>query len=78
MIEENFRVLISTIHDKKSVQAVIIDVDFNLCFTKLARAQLYLKYNPDCILIRGATDKNLPITPDFQFMGMCITFMIYK
>lgn len=61
--------MIKNVFDKKSVQAVIIDADMNLSYAKLVKAELYLKYQPDCLFIKGATDKFLPVTPEFSFMG---------
>ncbi|XP_064556732.1 uncharacterized protein LOC135441166 [Drosophila montana] len=41
------------------VQAVIIDVDFNLTATKLMHAQFQLK-NPNCLFLAGAADALIP------------------
>ncbi|KAH8276082.1 hypothetical protein KR018_002379, partial [Drosophila ironensis] len=41
------------------VQAVIIDVDFNLSAAKLMRAHVQLQ-NPECIFIAGAADAFIP------------------
>ncbi|XP_034489676.1 4-nitrophenylphosphatase [Drosophila innubila] len=42
-----------------TVQAVIIDVDFNLTATKLMRAHVQLQ-NPECLFLAGAADAMIP------------------
>ncbi|XP_055532633.1 uncharacterized protein LOC129722855 [Wyeomyia smithii] len=66
---ETLRNIISVVHDKKPVKAVIIDYDYNCNNIKLMRAQLYLKSDSDCLLIAGATDYSVPVTSDFQVLG---------
>lgn len=41
------------------VDAVIIDVDFNLTATKLMRAHVQLQ-NPNCLFLAGAADALIP------------------
>lgn len=50
------------------VKAVIVDFDFNLSYLKLVKANFYLR-NPECLLICGATDSQLPITKDLSILG---------
>ncbi|XP_055615784.1 uncharacterized protein LOC129761948 [Toxorhynchites rutilus septentrionalis] len=68
-VEESFKKILATVNDKAPVKAVIVDVDFNLNYPKLLRAELYLKGNPECLLIAGATDKLLHVKHDFKVMG---------
>ncbi|XP_065082678.1 uncharacterized protein LOC135705049 [Ochlerotatus camptorhynchus] len=66
---EALRLIIPVIHDKKPVKAVIVDYDFNCSHTKLLRAELYLKTNPECMLIAGATDRSISITQQLEVIG---------
>ncbi|XP_065083324.1 uncharacterized protein LOC135705502 [Ochlerotatus camptorhynchus] len=68
-LEESFKKIIATIHDRAPVRAVVVDVDFNINYPKLMRAELYLKNDPDCLLIAGATDKVLHAKRDFNLIG---------
>ncbi|XP_058819557.1 uncharacterized protein LOC131682228 [Topomyia yanbarensis] len=68
-LEESFKKIIATVHDRSPVRAVIVDVDFNLNYPKLLRAELYLKNDPNCLLIAGATDKLLHAKRDFDLIG---------
>lgn len=68
-LEESFKKIISTIHDRAPVRAVVVDVDFNINYPKLLRAELYLKNDPECLLIAGATDKVLHAKRDFNLIG---------
>lgn len=54
-MENSVPILYKLIKDEKPVKAVICEVDFNLSWAKLVRAQQYLM-NPDCLFIVGATD----------------------
>ncbi|XP_017086098.1 pyridoxal phosphate phosphatase-like [Drosophila eugracilis] len=67
-IESNYASLAKHIFDQQEVRAVIIDVDFNLSYTKLARAHQYLR-NQECLLIGGASDIMLPVAKDLKIMG---------
>lgn len=58
----------SNIVDREPVKAVIIDFDFNMTYTKLTKANFYLR-QPDCLLIGGATDSILPVSKDFSILG---------
>ncbi|ALC48193.1 CG10352 [Drosophila busckii] len=49
----------AAIYDAEPVQAVVIDVDFNLSASKLMRAQLQLQ-NPNCLFLAGAADVKIP------------------
>ncbi|XP_046802398.1 4-nitrophenylphosphatase isoform X1 [Lucilia cuprina] len=51
--------LYHAIYTQEEVNAVIIDVDFNLTAWKLMRAQVHLK-NPQCLFIAGAADPQIP------------------
>ncbi|XP_053689889.1 uncharacterized protein LOC128738626 [Sabethes cyaneus] len=66
---EVIRHIISVVYDKKPVKAVIVDYDYNCNNTKLMRAQIYLQTDPDCMLIAGATDHRVAVTPEFQMLG---------
>ncbi|XP_062547734.1 uncharacterized protein LOC134213123 [Armigeres subalbatus] len=68
-LEESFKKIIATVHDRAPVKAVVIDVDFNINYPKLLRAELYLKNDPDCLFIAGATDKVLHARKDFNLIG---------
>lgn len=48
---------------------MIVDVDFNLSGPKFMRAHQYLKSNPSCKYIVGASDKILPIRPGVEVLG---------
>ncbi|XP_016992890.2 chronophin-like isoform X2 [Drosophila takahashii] len=67
-IEGSFASLAEHIFDRQEVRAVVIDVDFNLSYPKLARAHQYLRH-PDCLLIGGATDILLPVAKDVNILG---------
>lgn len=60
-LEESFKKIIATVNDRAPVRAVIVDVDFNVNYPKLLRAEFYLKRDPECLLIAGATDKVLNV-----------------
>lgn len=66
---ESLRLIIPVIHDKKPVKAVIVDHDFNFNHTKLLRAEMYLRNDPDCLLIAGAIDCRVSVTPNFSVIG---------
>lgn len=68
-LEESFKKIVATIHDRAPVRAVVVDVDFNLNYPKLLRAELYLKNDPGCLLIAGAVDKVLHAKRDFDLIG---------
>ncbi|XP_038120969.1 phosphoglycolate phosphatase 2-like [Culex quinquefasciatus] len=66
---ESLRLIIPVIRDKKPVKAVIVDHDFNCNHTKLLRAEMYLKSDPDCLLIGGGIDCRVSVTPNFTVLG---------
>ncbi|XP_058834999.1 glycerol-3-phosphate phosphatase-like [Topomyia yanbarensis] len=66
---EMIRLIAPVIYDKKPVKAVIIDFDYNCNNIKLLRAQMYLKGNPDCMLIAGPTDYTVAVSTGFQILG---------
>ncbi|KXJ84480.1 hypothetical protein RP20_CCG004826 [Aedes albopictus] len=66
---ESLRLIIPVIHDKKPVKAVVVDYDFNCNHTKMLRAELYLKGDPECLLIAGATDRSISITQQCEVLG---------
>ncbi|XP_055585599.1 uncharacterized protein LOC129738419 [Uranotaenia lowii] len=68
-MEESFRKIIATVNDKAPVGAVIIDVDFNMNYPKLMRAEFYLKRDPNCLLLAGATDRALHVRPGMNVIG---------
>lgn len=50
------------------MKAVIFDVEFNYNYAKYMRAEHYLK-DPECILIAGATDRNMSLGKGLNFAG---------
>ncbi|XP_023034864.1 chronophin isoform X1 [Drosophila willistoni] len=56
---ESVRDLHEAIYGGSAVQAVIIDVDFNLSAAKIMRAQVQLQ-NPECLFLAGAADARIP------------------
>lgn len=68
-LEESFKKIIATVHDRAPVRAVVIDVDFNVNYPKLLRAEMYLKNDSKCLLIAGATDKVLHARKGFNLIG---------
>lgn len=54
-INDDVHSLWNVILDKKPVDAVIIDFDFNLNMKQLIRAQIYLR-DPKCLFLSCATD----------------------
>lgn len=69
-LEESFRKIIATVQDGAPVRAVIVDVDFNVNYPKLLRAEFYLKADPaGCLLIAGATDRVLNTGREFDLIG---------
>lgn len=66
LCEEREGIIIKSIPDlheaifgSEAVEAVIIDVDFNLSATKLMRAHVQLQ-NPNCLFLAGAADAMIP------------------
>lgn len=58
--EENGKKFLEYIVDNEPVEAVVLDMDYNLTRMKLIRAELYLK-NPKCDFFVGITDMKYPI-----------------
>ncbi|KAM8721527.1 hypothetical protein ACLKA7_007413 [Drosophila subpalustris] len=56
---ESIADLHGAIFGAETVQAVVIDVDFNLSATKLMRAHVQLQ-NPNCLFLAGAADAMIP------------------
>ncbi|KAH8413905.1 hypothetical protein KR215_012111 [Drosophila sulfurigaster] len=56
---ESIADLRDAIYGRQEVQAVVIDVDFNLSATKLMRAHIQLQ-NPNCLFLAGAADAMIP------------------
>lgn len=77
-MEDNLPTMIRTVHDQKKINAVVIDVDFNLSYAKLLRAEFYVKLQPDCLFIKGLTDKKISVTPELSFMGKNIFIILYN
>lgn len=69
MQPESLSLIIPTIFDRKLVKAVVIDYDYNFNYPKLMRAELYLKSDPECILIAGGTDHWTPIRQKVNVIG---------
>lgn len=51
------------------IDAVIIDVSLDLTYVQYCKALLYAKQYPDCDLIVGASDNNLPLVEDIIIPG---------
>ncbi|XP_001867828.2 glycerol-3-phosphate phosphatase [Culex quinquefasciatus] len=68
-LQENFRDIIGTVDDRAPVRAVVVDVDFNVNYPKLLRAEFYLKTDPTCLLVAGATDRVLNTGRGFNLIG---------
>lgn len=64
------------------MQAVIIDVDFNLSAVKLMRAQVQLQ-NENCLFLAGAADASIPfgkgdiIGIDPSDLSLCTPLLSY-
>ncbi|KAH8387324.1 hypothetical protein KR093_006430, partial [Drosophila rubida] len=65
---ESLADLRDAIFGQQTVQAVVIDVDFNLSATKLMRAHLQLQ-NPNCLFLAGAADATIPFG-DGEIIGV--------
>uniref|UniRef100_A0A182R0U5 Pyridoxal phosphate phosphatase n=1 Tax=Anopheles farauti TaxID=69004 RepID=A0A182R0U5_9DIPT len=68
-LPESFRQIIATVHDQAPVRAVVVDVDFNLNYPKLLRAEQYLKQSADCLLLVGASDRTLHVRDGCTILG---------
>ncbi|KAM7347543.1 chronophin [Cochliomyia hominivorax] len=68
IVNESFTETMGYVVDGKPVKAVIIDFDFNLSYLKIMKASIYLRH-PDCLLICGATDFQLPVSKDSSVLG---------
>ncbi|XP_037937563.1 glycerol-3-phosphate phosphatase-like [Teleopsis dalmanni] len=68
IIQESAVEVLTHAFDRQNVDAVVIDVDFNMSSLKLIKAHVYLK-NPKCLLIAGATDLYLPVTKEWNILG---------
>ncbi|XP_062549629.1 uncharacterized protein LOC134214239 [Armigeres subalbatus] len=69
VMAESLRLIIPAIYDKKPVKAVVMDFDINCNHIKMLRAELYLKGDPECLLIAGATDNSIAISPQLEVLG---------
>lgn len=59
------------IDDKAPVEAVVIDMDYNLSRLKIVRAEIYLK-NPKCLFLVGITDMTFPLqSRGISIIGRC-------
>ncbi|XP_055609452.1 uncharacterized protein LOC129756570 [Uranotaenia lowii] len=54
---------------KPKVGAVVLDIDANICLPQLMKATTYLKQNPDCLFIAGATDYTIPLGSGMEVIG---------
>ncbi|XP_055609076.1 uncharacterized protein LOC129756280 isoform X2 [Uranotaenia lowii] len=68
-MSESFHVILPATRDKQPVKAVIIDSDVNVNNLKLMRAEAYLKRDPDCLFLAGATDYEIAVGNAFTFIG---------
>ncbi|XP_033250907.1 4-nitrophenylphosphatase isoform X1 [Drosophila miranda] len=59
VVIKSLRDLHEAIFDGEPVQAVVIDVDFNMSAAKLMRAHVQLQ-NPQCLFLAGASDVLIP------------------
>ncbi|XP_019527239.3 uncharacterized protein LOC109399255 [Aedes albopictus] len=66
---ESLSLIIPKIFDKKPVKAVVVDYDYNCNYPKLLRAELYLKSDPECLLIAGGTDHWTSIRQKINVFG---------
>lgn len=51
------------------VGAVIVDLDININYAKLCRAQLLLS-NSNVLFLFGSTDPKVPVAKNISYMGM--------
>lgn len=66
----NAESMIRSVFDEQPVQAVIIDAELDITYSKMIKAEGYLKYGGrDCLFIKGATDKVLKLTPKRSIFG---------
>ncbi|XP_039442092.1 uncharacterized protein LOC120422653 [Culex pipiens pallens] len=77
-LPESVDIIVSTIDDKLPVKAVIFDNDFNFNHMKLFRAELYLKNDPNCLLIAGAISPRIFVTPLVDVTGMSQYFSVLE
>ncbi|XP_050075512.1 uncharacterized protein LOC126562947 [Anopheles maculipalpis] len=68
-LPESFHQIIATVHDDAPVRAVVVDIDFNVNYPKLMRAEMYLKRSEDCLLIAGASDKTIHVRHGCDIIG---------
>uniref|UniRef100_A0A182MVV2 Uncharacterized protein n=1 Tax=Anopheles culicifacies TaxID=139723 RepID=A0A182MVV2_9DIPT len=68
-LPESFHQILATVHDEAPVRAVIVDIDFNVNYPKLMRAERYLKRCADCLLIAGASDKTIHVRDGCEIIG---------
>lgn len=68
LMPESFSHAVKVIRNPKPVKAVIVDVDFNHCHAKCARAAFFLA-NPEVLFIAGASDLRLPLAKNVSILG---------
>lgn len=68
LMPESFVHAVKAIREPKPVKAVIVDVDFNHCHPKCARAAFFLT-DPDVLFIAGASDLRLPLAKNVSILG---------
>lgn len=68
LMPESFTHAVKVIRNPQPVKAVIVDVDFNHCHPKCARAAFFLT-NPDVLFIAGASDLRLPLAKNVSILG---------
>uniref|UniRef100_A0A336M100 CSON009800 protein n=1 Tax=Culicoides sonorensis TaxID=179676 RepID=A0A336M100_CULSO len=68
LMPESFSHAVKVIREPKPVKAVIVDVDFNNCHAKVARAAFLLN-DPNVLFIAGASDCRLPLTKNVSILG---------
>lgn len=68
LMPESFTQAVKVIRNPQPVKAVIVDVDFNHCHAKCARAAFFLA-NPEVLFIAGASDLRLPLAKNVSILG---------
>ncbi|XP_063701330.1 uncharacterized protein LOC134831519 [Culicoides brevitarsis] len=68
LMPEDFVFAVQAIRAPAPVKAVIVDVDFNNCHPKCARAAYFLT-DPEVLFIAGASDLRLPLKKNVSILG---------
>ncbi|XP_052133563.1 glycerol-3-phosphate phosphatase isoform X2 [Frankliniella occidentalis] len=68
LVKEDILALLSGIQDDSDIGAVVIDVDFNLCYDDLVKAANHLR-RPDCLFFVGASDSKVCLESGKVLLG---------